>query len=40
MTASTNGKINMSWQIERPLLIGRYEGQPGHNKPIGLGDLR
>lgn len=40
MTASVNGKINKSWLIERPPLIGRYEGLPDHDKPIGLGDLR
>ena len=40
MTASTNGKINKSWQIERPPLIGRYKGQPDHDKPVALGDLR
>jgi hypothetical protein len=40
LTASTNGKIHKSRAIERPPWIGRYEGQPDHKKPIGLGDLR
>jgi|LakMenEpi05May12_1017382.scaffolds.fasta_scaffold02650_4 hypothetical protein len=35
MTASTNGKISKSWSIERPPLIGRYEGQPDHGRPVG-----
>jgi hypothetical protein len=35
MTASTNGKISKSWSIEHPPLIGRYEGQPDHGRPVG-----
>jgi hypothetical protein len=40
ITVTTNGKISKSWQTDRPPLIGRYKGQPYHNKAIGLGHLR
>jgi hypothetical protein len=40
ITASTSGKINGSWAVERPSLLGHYHGQPEYGKATNIGSLR